>query len=265
MTLVLFIQDPWPDSVAATGFATGGSLVQRGLPAVERRVPESKVTVVYNWTDESASACNTDGPGLRARLNIPETYLVLVYAGNHGPAQGLGSWIEAMRLLGSSRDIHLVLIGSGLAKPGLMKQAAKWTNVEFVDAVPRDCVNAALADCDALVVSLANEPLFEITLPGKVQSCLEMGKPIVASVAGDAADVIGDSGGGWCAPPEDPVAIAEMVSNVAGVPWEEMHSVGSRGRDFYFANMSRAQGVEQVRNLLVSASLKRNPRTKDRS
>ena len=58
---------------------------------------------------------------------------------------------------------------------------------------------------DALLVSLKDEPIFAMTIPGKLQSYLAAGIPIVAMLNGEGSEVVqalgigGDLQGGRCA------------------------------------------------------------------
>ena len=51
-------------------------------------------------------------------------------------------------------------------------------------------VGAVLSNANALLVHLKADPLFEITIPSKIQAYLFAGKPILCGVKGDAADLV---------------------------------------------------------------------------
>ncbi|MEK8106812.1 hypothetical protein NKG94_19825 [Micromonospora sp. M12] len=55
-------------------------------------------------------------PGLRADLGLRDDDFVLMYAGNHGPAQRLGTVIDAVARLHDLPDVHLILVGDGVEK-----------------------------------------------------------------------------------------------------------------------------------------------------
>ena len=56
---------------------------------------------------------------------------------------------------------------------------------------------------DFLIVSLVDEPIFSLTVPAKLQTYIAANKPILAVIAGDAADIIKDNNLGYCAKPDD--------------------------------------------------------------
>lgn len=282
---VLLIQDLWPDSIFATGFLNDRRVRAAAEPAVDaavtatyrfashvcvitpgmrrtlidRGVPADKASVVFNWVDESALRPAAPSGALRALLGIGAQTFVMLFAGNAGEAQALGAWVSAMGLVGNL-DAHLVLLGGGTQREALRTQAAAMgvaDRVHFLDAVPVADVPALAADADVSVVSLADRPLFEITMPSKVQACLAMASPVIASGAGDVADVVLDSGAGWVARPEDPESIAGAIRAADGVGPSERRARGLRGRRYYDEHMARSIGAARLAEVLRQAATTR--------
>lgn len=279
---VLWIQDMWPDSVFATGFIQSGikrRIVQESLTRftsslysraahiavitpgmrdllLTRGVTPDRVSVVYNWADEEVMTPLPDGGRLRAELGIPQDHVVLMYAGAHGLAQRLRPWIEAMALVRDMPRLSLVFVGDGAEKSGLMAQAAglDLDNVYFRPRVDRDQVAPWIAESDVQVISLADDPIFDVTLPSKTQASLACGKPVIASVRGDLARVVAESGAGWTATPEDPVSIAECIRSACAEGRDRLAHRGSAGRDYYLANMSAAAGGDAISRIVRDAA-----------
>ena len=61
-------------------------------------------------------------------------------------------------------------------------------------AMPHDTMPLIRRASDLQLVSLTDDPLFAVTMPGKVQSILSSGTSIVAIASGDAATVVEQSG-----------------------------------------------------------------------
>ncbi len=139
LPFVIEIQDLWPDSVAASDMA-GTSRLSRILHGIcnfvyaraervvvqcpgmkqkllERGVPDDKVVVVYNWTDEQAFdvPASLDVPF----LDTPGAFNI-VYAGNFGRAQNCETLIRAV-VLASDRvaGLQSLLIGDGVEEDNL--------------------------------------------------------------------------------------------------------------------------------------------------
>ena len=73
------------------------------------------------------------------------------------------------------------------------------------------------------------------------------GRPVILSAAGEAARILGRSGGGVAIPPEDPAALAEAVRRLSGNPGEASR-MAKRGREFarLRLRLTQAERLEQV-------------------
>lgn len=284
---VLMVQDVWPDSVFASGFLTGGTtrrvvnalldvfvdltyrhaaeiaVISPGMKALleSRGVPPEKVSVVYNWVDEDNFSPERPDGTWRTELGLTADDLVVMYAGTHGFAQDLGSVVEAFGLLPESSRAHLVLIGDGVEKPRLVEAARETApgRVHFLDARPPDGIGAVLAAADVQLVSLKDDPLFEITLPSKVQSSLALGRPVLVSAVGDAVRVVEEAGAGLAVPPGRPEELARAVLALEDMDKERRERLGANGRTYYRREMAQAVGVARLSQLLGAAiKTKRN-------
>jgi glycosyltransferase involved in cell wall biosynthesis len=114
-------------------------------------------------------------------------------------------------------------------------------------------IGAVLAVADILLVHLKNDRLFEITIPSKTQAYLSVGKPILMCVKGDAADLIDESGAGYCVDPEDGLQLASKILEIAHLTSEVIQQKGLDGRLFYDKHLSFDIGVHKTLAVLVSA------------
>lgn len=279
---VLMVQDVWPDSIFASGFLEAGraraaaewgvgaftqaayaeahsiAVVSPGMKEllVKRGVPVSKVEVVYNWVDEAVFKPSEPKPSFRAKLGLSDDDFLFMYAGNHGAAQDLSTLVEAFALLANEGShIHVAMVGDGIEKQRLLRTAQErsLTHVHFIDALPIDAMAGVVAAADAHVVSLADQALFHITMPSKIQSLLASGKPILVSAPGDAAQVVVEAGAGMAAPPNDPRRLAEVLREMAALPTEALNAMASAGRDIYVEQMSERVGVSHLSSMLECA------------
>ena len=267
---VLWVQDLWPDTIFATGFLRGGfarqaaewsvggftqtayrlashvAVITPGMRKllIERGVPSNKLSVVYNWVDESVMRPVPPTGAMRRNLGIPENDIVLMYAGGHGLAQRLHSWVAALAQVRDLPDLHLVFVGEGPEKVSLVQLANSLglRNAHFLPRVDRSAVVELIAEADAQVISLADDPLFDITLPSKTQASLACAKPIVASLRGDLAEILNQAQAGWVAAPENPDSIARAMRTAHQTGREGLRRMGASGRDFYLQHMSEEAG-----------------------
>jgi glycosyltransferase involved in cell wall biosynthesis len=116
---------------------------------------------------------------------------LVLYAGNMGEGQGLHNVLpKAAKLLESKARIRL--IGDGGRRVELKKalREASVSNVELLDPVPRSQLYAHYREADILFLHLNDHPAFLKVLPSKLFEYAAIGKPVLAGVAGYAADFI---------------------------------------------------------------------------
>jgi colanic acid biosynthesis glycosyl transferase WcaI len=152
----------------------------------------------------------------------------------------------------------LVLMGDGVAKAALQVRAANSSRVHFLPPVPRAEAARLTRTADVHVVSLADGPLFAVTMPSKVQSGLQAELPMLVVARGDAADVAEQSGAGLSAEPGDPESIAAAVSKLSQMSKAELDAMGRAGAATYEAKMSRDVGAPRLAAILAEASRRRS-------
>jgi colanic acid biosynthesis glycosyl transferase WcaI len=280
---VLLVQDIWPDSIFASGLLRGRTarvaeaIVDRFVAATYRRaahiavispgmvdllasrgVPKDKISLIYNWIEADHATAPAEST-LRHQLGLSSDDFVVMYAGNHGAAQALDSAVDAFALIPESERCHLVMVGDGIEKRRLRQQAERTCpgRVHFLSPQPRASMAGIMAAADVHLVSLADEPLFAVTMPSKVQSILSAGQPLLVASNGDAAKVAAESGAGLSAGAEDPQGLADAVQRFRKLPVGERRVMGMRGRKFYESHMSEKVGARQLVDVLGACAVRK--------
>jgi glycosyltransferase involved in cell wall biosynthesis len=281
---VFEIQDMWPETLPATGMITNpfalrllgklGMFVYSRAAAItvispgfkknllEKGVSEHKVHVILNSAYEGYYEMATRDDSLAEEFGLKGRFNIL-YAGNMGPAQGLENVIEAANMLSNIKDLQFVFLGSGIDRKALESstKAKKLTNVRFLPRQPMERMPSFYALADAVLVHLTNDPLFEITIPGKTQSCLLTGKPVIASVNGDVADLISRAKAGIPVRAMDPKDLAWAAGRLHAMAPEEREAMGRAGRRYYIENMSPEVQADRYTQLFDEIIEKRQRRS----
>jgi glycosyltransferase involved in cell wall biosynthesis len=256
----------WPDTLKATGMISNSRLlgsvskvcnfIYSGVTKIvvlspgfkdlliERGVSESKIKVIYNWADEKVlRVVNNEAPKEYGSI---EGFKVL-FAGNVGQAQGLDVVLDAALLLKDDvPNIHFLVLGHGLKSDDLKRRTKELNlgNVHFFPAVGMEKVGSFLGFADALLIHLNSDPLFEITIPGKTQAYMAVGKPIIMGVSGDASNLVSRADCGVCFEPEDSVALAEAAKGLMLLDSTDIQRLGKNAERFYDENLSVTVGVD---------------------
>jgi len=272
----LEIQDMWPENLRSTGMLSNGwilSLIGRFARwvyskaasvrvispgfrqnLIDKGLPDAKIRVISNWVDTDSYRPLSPDPVLAQEYGMAQRFNVL-YAGTIGLAQGLDVLLDTARLLDEIPDLQFVLAGTGLELDSIRQTAAArgLTNIKFLGWVPIDATPQLYALADVLLVHLKDDPLFAITIPHKVFTYLAAGKPILAAMRGDVADLIHLTGAGLTCFPSDPQSLASAVRELHRLSPDERSALGQRGRMAACEAFGRTHLVTQLSQMLCAS------------
>lgn len=255
--LVLEIRDIWPESLVEFGFLQTGTIAHRLLLGLERflyrsadhvvivaagwreyflsmGVTADRLTVITNGAEPDDFQPQLGVTHLAARLGVQGP--VAVYAGAHGPPNGLDHLLDAAR---DCPEVTFVLFGDGSLKPQLVARAAQenLTNVHFLDPVPKTELAKFLWTADLGIHTLADMELFKLGMsPNKLYDYLAAGLPVVTNAGGLAESILSDSGAGVGVRTND---VAKGVCEVLCRSTDERRRMGDNGRTWLAGNASR--------------------------
>lgn len=271
---VLDMLDLWPDAVTQSGMASprAVAVIDRlcaftyrraafiSVPAkgfrnrlIERGVPAGKIELVYNVADETQA--RSSGRLDLARYRLGGRFNI-IYAGNFGLLQELGTVIAAARIAHRQDPrIQLILIGTGSDAEAIRRSAAQSPEVVQVHPpLPSSEIGDLLAAADLLVVNLADRPLFRIYLPGKLSFYMAMGKPVLAGLAGEGADIVTAAGAGFAVEPGNAQSMADGMLRALALEPDALAAMGRSGQEYYQRTMSSGIATDKLLRLLDDAA-----------
>ena len=276
--ILYHVQDLWPEAVASSGMLThcgAIALLTRITRFMYRRadriiaispgfkaaiagygVDPERIEVIYNWADENVAGPLEPDPALAGRLGM-NGHFTIVYAGAMGTVQDLDTVLEAARKLHEQApDVAFLLVGSGTEEARL-KARAKAEGIGNVRFLPRCSPSEAvgIVGCgQAALVHLKGDPIFDVWIPGKTQSLLASGKPILLGVRGDAARLVEESGGGLCFQPSSPESLIEAILAMKRMAPKELAAMGTRGRTFYLERLAFDVAIDRIVGIINSCA-----------
>ena len=137
----------------------------------------------------------------------------LLFAGNIGVAQSFDTIVNAFELL-KEYDINLIVLGEGRDKSRileLIKQKGITNKFYFLGSHPPEKMSDYFTCADALLITLKKADIFSYTIPGKLQSYLACGKPILGALDGIGNEIIKNSVSGYAGAAEN---AEELASNI---------------------------------------------------
>jgi colanic acid biosynthesis glycosyl transferase WcaI len=249
--LAFWVLDLWPESLEAIGAVRSpyilkaiGRLVtfiynrcdlilaqsKSFIPQI-RQYCQKKIKVEYfpSWSDTIFDFSVVD---LAREVPVAKGVFSIMFAGNIGDAQDFPAILDAAEALKWDDGIRWLIVGEG--------RASEWVRSEVIRRglehcflllgnYPADRMPSFYKHADALLVSLKAESIFAMTIPGKLQSYLAAGIPVLAMLNGEGADLIRRSGAGISSPAGDGLAFAAAIMQMANMNIEERLKMGRAG------------------------------------
>lgn len=210
--VIINIQDLWPENIVAVTGMTNPIII--GL--VNRMV-----NYIYRHCDLILTASPSFVSKIKERINdkdkvrywpqystvnktdeevsiYDKEYFNIVFTGNIGEAQGIDLAIEAAKIL-KDKKICWHFVGEGRSKEKLEKLVNEYginDRVKFHGFHPEKEIPKYLKDADAALLILKPNPVFEMTIPAKLQTYLACGVPILGCVSGEGKRIIEESKAG---------------------------------------------------------------------
>lgn len=270
--LAVWVQDMWPDSLAATGFVRNaavlkavGSLVRwiysrcdtlllqsKAFQAPTTRYANSEKLVYFpNSVDTDMPFGIPDALPLELSSQLAQKFCV-VFAGNIGKAQAVETVVQAAELLRDKPEICLVLVGSGsmLAWVQNQKNLLKLDNLVLPGRLLAESMPELFSKASALLVTLKSGGVLAHTVPSKIQAYLAAGRPIVAALQGEGRKVVEEAGAGMLCEPENAPALADCIRRMHAASISERDTMGQMGRAWFDRNFDMNCQVEKLVEIL---------------
>ncbi len=267
--LIVEVRDLWPESMVAAGVIRRDSKIHRMLSSLERRVlnaadhivavtpgwrehfsslgiQDSRVTVVPNGTDPWVVPMDYDRSAMRQKLGLAG--FSAIFAGAHGPANGLHLVLDAAREL---PDVKFVLMGNGPAKAQIMAQAMAehLANVEFWDGVSKSALMEILAAFDVGIHSLAPMSVLEKGMsPNKLFDYVAAGIPAVSNCEKGLRLVFPEDESVLLGPAD---SLAETVSRVKKMSRGERSARVAAGSRILDSDYSRTNSRRKLQGVIT--------------
>ncbi|WFC63035.1 glycosyltransferase WbuB [Pseudomonas sp. REST10] len=271
--LALWVQDLWPESLAATGFIRNPRVLkavgwmvkaiyrccdlllvqsQAFVEPVARYAERQKIIYYPNSIDVQYSRV----------VGIPEdlietldNHFCVTFAGNLGTAQALETLVQAAVHLRDDPDIRLVLVGSGSRLPWLQaqKQAHGLDNLILPGRFPMEAMPSIFERSSALLVSLNAEPIFAQTIPSKIQAYLAAGRPIVAALDGEGARVVHEAKAGLASPAGQVLPLVANIRSMFALSAEARAAMGGSGQAYFTEHFEMQMQTRRLTELLEQA------------
>ncbi len=219
---------------------------------VERkRVPPTKVSVIPNFVDTWQIRPLPKQNPFSEKYGLADKFVV-THAGNMGYVYDLDTLLDAAARLRSEKEIVLLIVGNGVARPALEAKARdlELDNVRFLDYQPYEMLPYLRAASD-VQVSLYRHRAAQYSMPSKIYEVMASGRPLLASADRDSDvwNLVAETECGICVEPESGEQLTDAILQLYRDPALRAH-MGQRGRAIAEQRYSKAIVVSQYETLL---------------
>jgi len=266
----LWVHDLWPESVRVaggikSGFALG--LVNQMTKLIYRftdlllvqspefknyilnqGVRESKIIYYPYYAEDFYKVVERDKSYLS---HFPKGFNLL-FAGNIGVAQSFDTIVNAFEKL-KKYDINLVVLGDGRYKSRIQEKINEKGLTEkfhFLGSFPPEQMPHYFTCADGLLITLKKADIFSYTIPGKLQSYLACGKPIIGALDGIGNKIIQESNSGFTSEAENHELLAKNILMLYRLSKAEKEKLSNNALDYFDKNFNKQYLLERLEEIL---------------
>ena len=256
--ILLYCLDLWPDSLAAGGIKLNSILYKMfyyiskwiyysaDLILISSQMFEKYFTEtleinssIIHHLPQFAEDLYTSNTKMKSHADKYSKIFNFVFAGNIGVAQSVETIIHAANLVKDMNNIffHIVGDGSKLEECKKIVDELDIQNIAFYGRKSVEEMPKYYAMADAMLVTLQKDRYLSFTLPGKIQSYMAAGKPILGALNGEASRVIMDAKCGYTCDAEDFKTLAKIIKDFCID--ENIRQMGTNAKEYYNENYSK--------------------------
>lgn len=271
--LYTWVLDLWPESLTAAGGISNkwvlrffrhyveseyrhSDKILISSKSFERSVLEYgdyKEKIVYfpQWADSNEND-NHNGNQNENLPVLPEGFK-LMFAGAVGEAHGFECTMEAARMTMEYKEIKWVIVGDGRRLDWVRSFVGENGLEETVLTLGRFSAETMpwfFSQADVMLVTLSDDPLFSLYAPAKISSYMAAGKPIVAVLNGEGAEVIRDADCGWTLAADDAEGFARLAVELSQMDRSVLEEKGRNALKYYNAHYVKADCLMRLDGLM---------------
>lgn len=264
--VIVWVQDLWPESLEATGYVRNPRILgwvarvvrfiyrHTDLLLVQSRAFEKKVAELapgkkiayYPNSVEPTFAQPFSG----TLPDIPQfdAGFSVMFAGNLGAGQAVETIIEAAALVLHNPEVSIIVFGHGSRFEWMQEEIKKrgLTNIHLLGRYPIETMPGFMQKASTLLVTLADQPIFSVTVPSKVQAYMAAGRPILACLNGEGARLVKEARAGLVIPAEHARGLADSILQLCKMTCTERAQMGENGRRYFKDHFDQDMLTDQL-------------------
>ena len=143
----------------------------------------------------------------------------------------------------------------GKVERNFKKKIAKYkleSEIKLFDAISITKIQSYFNHADILYLSLKNNQTFKKTIPGKLQTYMASGKPILASISGEAFEVIKKANCGLVSEAENIQGLVDNINKFRNFSYEYRKELANNGLKYSEKYFNKKKIFTNLENELIN-------------
>ena len=269
--IYFWVMDLWPETLSAAGGIKNKLVLKyynsvvtsfyinskkilitsRGFEKSILRKGDFKKKIIYfpNW----AEAVISEGNKKSLIPELPHGFKIM-FAGNLGESQDLENILNAFLELKFNKNIKLILVGEG-RKVDFIREFIKKNDLNetvfLVGKHPVEKMASFFEKADVMLITLKKDPIFNLTVPAKLQAYMSAGKPILAMISGECSDIINEAHCGYVSNSGDYKSLSQNILKMANLSDKDLIIMGHNSRVYFENNFRMKESISKLENILL--------------
>jgi colanic acid biosynthesis glycosyl transferase WcaI len=270
--MAFWVLDLWPETLQAIGIVKSGVLLRvvgklvafiyrrcdlilaqsrSFIPQIQKYAGnQQRVEYFPSWAE---SLFDLEATAPASEVQIQPGCFNVMFAGNIGDAQDFPAILAAAESLKQHANIRWLIVGDGRMSHWVATEIERrglQHSVLMLGRHPVERMASFFKHAHALLVSLKDEPIFAMTIPGKLQSYLAAGLPVVAMLNGEGAEVVRNAHAGLTCAAGDHEGLAKAVLTLSQMTDGERASIGLNAKELSSREFDRNTLIQRLERWL---------------
>jgi glycosyltransferase involved in cell wall biosynthesis len=230
---------------------TAHSEDNRQFLIIKKKIPEEKISSIYNWIDLGPYRNKGRSNKFRKKYCL-ENKFIFLHAGIMGPAQGLELIMRAAEEIKVISDICFLMVGDGSEKNKLQRMAgdARLDNVIFKTFVSKEEYPYLAKDVDVGIAFLSDRNKTPV-YPGKILGYMAAGIPIIAFLNSESEghELIKTARCGYSTLSDDYRKAVKIIRKIYNEK-ENLERYGHNGLKYAESQFAKMACIDNLENLI---------------
>ena len=263
--LILWVQDLWPESLKDTGYIKNKLLLSivkffvkinyilTDLILVQSEKFKVKIKKDFKLKKKILTYYNLSELKFQKFSNTRNKKCIITYAGNFGKAQDFETLFKVLTISKIKKNFIFNLIGSG-KKFNILKRLVVKNNLQNFVKIKKYLnekkLSKFLLKSDGLLLTLNKGEALNNTIPGKFQTYIAFGKPIISNSMGVSNNIIKMSKIGYSNRPGDYKKLYNNLIKVKKITLSEKKNIYNRSRILYMKYFELNKNIDDLEKIL---------------